>query len=119
MPGIFAIIAFPKFYASYGLLDLHCKKGLPFSRPQLGCHSQTLSLVGKNKIIPGQGEFGSYIPAGDGQIANLFLKCSPKLYAPFRLLDLPANRFSVAPRPQAYNYIEYVWGEGRILVISI
>jgi hypothetical protein len=26
-------------------------------------------------IIPAQGEFGSDIPAGDGKLANLFLRC--------------------------------------------
>jgi hypothetical protein len=27
-------------------------------------------------IIPAQGEFGSDIPAGDGKLANLFLRCT-------------------------------------------
>jgi hypothetical protein len=27
-------------------------------------------------IIPAQGEFGSDIPAGDGKLANLFLRCN-------------------------------------------
>jgi hypothetical protein len=35
------------------------------------------SLEGNNLIIPGQGKFGySDIPAGDGEIANLFLQCT-------------------------------------------
>jgi len=35
-----------------------------------------LSLAGKNVIIPGQGEFGSDIPAWDRKTANLFLQCT-------------------------------------------
>jgi hypothetical protein len=31
-----------------------------------------LSPAGNNSIFPGQGEFGKYIPAGEGKIANLF-----------------------------------------------
>jgi len=31
--------------------------------------------AGNNLIIPAQGEFGSYIPSGDGNIDNLFLQC--------------------------------------------
>jgi hypothetical protein len=47
----------------------HCKKGYRFSRPQAGCH------LPNSVIIPGQGEFLSDIPAGDGENANLFLQC--------------------------------------------
>jgi hypothetical protein len=38
-----------------GLSPYTVKKGLPFSRPQPGCH---LSLDGNNLIITAQGEFG-------------------------------------------------------------
>jgi hypothetical protein len=35
-----------------------------------------LSLGGNNLIIPAQGEFGKAdVPAGDGNVANLFLRC--------------------------------------------
>jgi hypothetical protein len=34
-------------------------------------------LVSYYVIIPAQVEFGSDIPAGDGKLANLFLRCSP------------------------------------------
>jgi len=34
-----------------------------------------LPLAGNNSIIPGQGEFGKYIPAEDEKISNLFLQC--------------------------------------------
>ncbi len=32
-------------------------------------------------IIPAQGEFGSDIPARDGKLANLFLRCTNFLFA--------------------------------------
>ncbi len=35
-----------------------------------------LSLAGNNLIIPDQGEFGKWHPAGDGKMANLFLQSS-------------------------------------------
>jgi hypothetical protein len=33
-------------------------------------------LFSYDVIIPAQGEFGSDIPAGDGKLANLFLRCT-------------------------------------------
>jgi hypothetical protein len=38
------------------------------------------SLAGNNLIIPGQGEFGSDIPAGDGKIDNLFFTISGPIF---------------------------------------
>jgi hypothetical protein len=54
------------------------KKGSRVFRPQPGCHYQTFpgqELWRHNWIIPAQGEFGSDIPAGDGKLVNLFLRC--------------------------------------------
>jgi hypothetical protein len=51
-----------------------------------------LSLAGNNQILPGQEEFMvSDIPAGDGNIANLFLQCPSYL-----------RRF--------YGHLESLWG---------
>jgi hypothetical protein len=46
---------------------VHCKKGYRFSRPQPGSH-QSNSLAGNSLVCD--------IPAGDGNIANLFLPCT-------------------------------------------
>jgi hypothetical protein len=50
----------------------HCKKRLLIFLSLAGMSLAELSLAGNNLIIPGQGEFGSDIPAGDGKIDNLF-----------------------------------------------
>jgi hypothetical protein len=54
------------------------KKGSQVSRPQLGCHYQTL-LGGNNDVITElflpRGSLVSDIPAGDGKLVNLFLRC--------------------------------------------
>jgi hypothetical protein len=58
------------------LKRVYCKKGGRFSRPQLGdVTNQTLSLDGKNLIIPAKECVVIDIPAGDGKIVHLFLKC--------------------------------------------
>jgi hypothetical protein len=38
-----------------------------------------LSLAVNNLIIPGQGEFGNDIQAGNGKTANLFFHCTCRL----------------------------------------
>jgi hypothetical protein len=52
------------------------KKRLAIFPSPAGMSLTKLYLAGKNLIIPGQGEFrymySSDIPAGDGEIANLF-----------------------------------------------
>ncbi len=56
---------------------VHCKKKV--SDFPVSSHELTkLSMEGNNLIIPGQGEFGKWHPAGDGKIANLFLQCKAK-----------------------------------------
>ncbi len=61
------------------LWDLYTvKKGSRVSRPQPGCHYQ-LSLGGNNDVITElflpMGSLVSDIPAGDGKLVNLFLRC--------------------------------------------
>jgi hypothetical protein len=49
------------------------KKGWRFSHPQpAGMSLSKISLAGNNLIIPAQGEFGSYIPSGDGILIIFF-----------------------------------------------
>jgi hypothetical protein len=57
-------------------LILHCNKRLAIFPSPAGM-SLTNSLwqgIFFIQIVPGQGEFGSDIPAGDGKIGNLFLQ---------------------------------------------
>ncbi len=49
------------------------KKGLRFSRPQPGWHLLNSPWPGNTLIIPAQGEFGQWHPAGGGKSASLFL----------------------------------------------
>ncbi len=52
-----------------------------------------LSLAGNNEIITGQGEFVSYIPAGEGKIDNLFYsidKSDPDSRRLFESIFFPA-----------------------------
>jgi hypothetical protein len=73
---------------TWDLADLHCmdrfalytvKKGSRVSRPQPGCHYTKLSLGGNNDVITEfflpRGSLVSDIPAGDGKLVNLFLRC--------------------------------------------
>jgi hypothetical protein len=39
-----------------------------------------LSLARNNLLIPGQGEFGSDIPQGDGKIANFFYSAEALIF---------------------------------------
>jgi hypothetical protein len=48
------------------------KKRLTIFPSPAGMSLTKLSLAGINLIIPGQGEFGSDIPAGHGKIVKLF-----------------------------------------------
>ncbi len=61
------------------------KKGSRVSRPQPGCHYQ-LSLGGNNDVITElflpRGSLFSDIPAGDGKLVNLFLRCDLKIISP-------------------------------------
>ncbi len=70
---------------------LHRKKGPRVSRPQPGCHYQTL-LGGNNDFITElflpRGSLVSYIPAGDGKLVNLFLRCSSQTLQPPDYIDL-------------------------------
>ncbi len=61
------------------------KKGSRISRLQPGCHYSDytkLSLGGNNDVITElflpRGSLVSDIPAGDGKLVNLFLRCSEK-----------------------------------------
>jgi hypothetical protein len=55
------------------------KKGSRVSRPQPGCVTTKLSLDGNNDVITElflpRGSLVSDIPAGDGKLVNLFLRC--------------------------------------------
>jgi hypothetical protein len=48
------------------------KKGLPFSRPQPGCHLPNSPWTGIIYLFPSRESFVSDIPAGDGKIVHLF-----------------------------------------------
>jgi hypothetical protein len=48
------------------------KKRLAIFPSPAGMLLTKLSLAGNNLLFPGYGEFDSDIPAGDGNIANLF-----------------------------------------------
>jgi hypothetical protein len=57
---------------------VHPKKGSRVSISSRDVTNQTppgQELLSYDVIIPAQGEFGSDIPAGDGKLANLFLRC--------------------------------------------
>jgi hypothetical protein len=56
-------------------LAYNVKKGLPFSRPQLGCHWPNSPWTGKIWLFPLRESLVSDIPAGDRKIVNLFLHC--------------------------------------------
>ncbi len=62
-------------YALYSA-KLHCIKRLPTFRPQPGCHLPNSPRAGIVKLNPPRGILVSDIPAGDGNVANLFLRCS-------------------------------------------
>ncbi len=49
------------------------KKGSRVSRPQPGCHYQTLPVI--TELFLPRGSLVSDIPAGDGKLVNLFLRC--------------------------------------------
>jgi hypothetical protein len=57
-------------------LGIHCKKGKRFSRPQPGCHQPNSPWPGIVKLLPAEESLVSDIPAGDGEIGNLFLQCT-------------------------------------------
>ncbi len=48
------------------------KKGLPFSRPQPGCHGPNSPWTGKIWLFPPRESLVSDIPAGDVKIVNFF-----------------------------------------------
>jgi hypothetical protein len=50
------------------------KKGLPFSRPQPGCHGPNSPWTGIIKFFPFRESLVSDVPSGDGKILNLFLQ---------------------------------------------
>jgi hypothetical protein len=51
----------------------------------------SLTKLSYDVIIPAQGEFGSDIPAGDGKLATLFLRCSLPAELVFLLYRAPSN----------------------------
>jgi hypothetical protein len=61
------------------------KKGLRVSRPQPGYHYQTLPVRNNDVItelfLP-RGSLVSDIPAGDGKLVNLFLRCGFQTITP-------------------------------------
>jgi hypothetical protein len=57
-------------------ITMHCKKRLAlFSRPRLGCHLPNSPWPGIIKLFPARESSVSDIPAGYGEIGNLFLPC--------------------------------------------
>jgi hypothetical protein len=51
------------------------KKGYRHSRPQPGCHLPNSPWAGITKLLPPRKSLVGDIPAGDGNVANLFLRC--------------------------------------------
>ncbi len=66
----------PTYFTGDG--NVHCKKGLPFSRPQPGCHLPYSPWTGIIKSFPSRESMVSDIPAGVGKIVNPFLKCNER-----------------------------------------
>jgi hypothetical protein len=52
--------------------NVHCKKSLPFSRPQPGYHLTNSAWSGKIKLFPARESLVRDIPARDGNMANLY-----------------------------------------------
>ncbi len=52
------------------------KKGLRHSRPQPGCHLPNSPSAGIIKLFSPPPSLVSDIPAGDGNVASLFLRCT-------------------------------------------
>ncbi len=54
---------------------VHCKKGLPFSQPQQGCHLPNFPWTGIIWLFPSRESLFCDIPPGDGKNVNFFLPC--------------------------------------------
>jgi hypothetical protein len=89
------------------------KKVSDFPIPSQDVTNQTLpdrELFNTSLIIPGQGMFGSDIPAGDGKIANFWHPgCRGENRKPF---------FTVYPLQYAVGKMEHVESETRIPVFK-
>jgi hypothetical protein len=71
-----------------------------YSVPSRDVNNQTI-LGGINLIIPGQGEFGKRLLAGDGTITNLFLQCTAvgSAYITLSAIHVLSSRYITAPVP--------------------
>jgi hypothetical protein len=70
-----------------------------------------LSMARNNKNIPGQREFVTDIPAGDGLIVNLFLQRKTSAIRVFRKQSVAAIQYFLKAKPP-YNYILYTVKKG-------
>ncbi len=97
----------------YIFIKLHCKKGKRFSRPQPGCNKPNSSWREIIKLFPARKSLVNDIPAGDGNIGNLFLQCSLKAF-----LVLDKERFTLSWNLLANVFFRQLFGELVIKVSS-
>jgi hypothetical protein len=69
-------VGFYSFSISCRYMTYTVKKRLATFPSPAGMSLTKLYLCGNNLIIPAQGEFDKWHPAGDGNVSNLFLRCT-------------------------------------------
>jgi hypothetical protein len=86
----------------YILRNYTVKKGYRHSRPQPGCHLPDSPWAGIVKLNPPRGILVSDIPAGDGNVANLFIRCSvsdsEEIYDSYAIYTAPAQLRGICVR---------------------
>jgi hypothetical protein len=91
------------------------KKGLRHSRPQPGCHLTNYPWAEIFKLFPPRESLVSNIPAGDGNVANIFLQCMfPPLCttSPFHLIfaqSTPPDHTSLFNLFLYENFVEFLF----------